>query len=275
MEGEAFDPNPQASSTPERESKEMEDGNKYQAASNIEFTPDQVQASGGNHSPPPDLEEDTHNDGAIPPSTTSTTSTTWRDKLPEVVRHGAEAVQSTLEATIHHPYVTQGAETVRQGLGQTSGFVGDSVTSAQSRLGPLVNHPYVQKTTETVSSTLQPLMSKSAETMQKGSETAKKIYNREEGYEPSKLAPYFAGSLGIVILCILLAGMFVLLVGASSSSSSPTMCFVFAGLGWVSQNSRRFFCTLWMVCVCVYVRIAEKPKEFGFMCCLTLNPPCR
>lgn len=250
MEGEAFDPNPQASSTPERESKEMEDGNKYQAASNIEFTPDQVQASGGNHSPPPDLEEDTHNDGAIPPSTTSTTSTTWRDKLPEVVRHGAEAVQSTLEATIHHPYVTQGAETVRQGLGQTSGFVGDSVTSAQSRLGPLVNHPYVQKTTETVSSTLQPLMSKSAETMQKGSETAKKIYNREEGYEPSKLAPYFAGSLGIVILCILLAGMFVLLVGASSSSS--TMCFVFAGLGWVGFLKIRedFFALCgWFVCV--------------------------
>ena len=256
MEGEAFDPNPQASSTPEQESKEIEDGNKFQAASNIEFAPDPAQASGGNHSPPPDLEEDTHNDVAIPPPpTTTTTSTTWRDKLPEVVRHGAEAVQSTLEATIHHPYVTQGAESVRQGLGQTSGFVGESVTSAQSRLGPLVNHPYVQKTTETVSSTLQPLMNKSAETMQRGSETAKKIYNREEGYEPSKLAPYFAGSLGIVILCILLAGMFVFLLGASSSSSpsSTSLCFVFAGLGWVGFLKIRedFFCNLWMVCVCI------------------------
>ena len=258
MEGEAFDPNPQASSTPEQESKEIEDGNKFQAASNIEFAPDPAQASGGNHSPPPDLEEDTHNDVAIPPpptTTTTTTSTTWRDKLPEVVRHGAEAVQSTLEATIHHPYVTQGAESVRQGLGQTSGFVGESVTSAQSRLGPLVNHPYVQKTTETVSSTLQPLMNKSAETMQRGSETAKKIYNREEGYEPSKLAPYFAGSLGIVILCILLAGMVVFLVGASSSSSpsSTSLCFMFS-LGWVglgfSKFEKIFFAICgWFVCV--------------------------
>ena len=273
MEGEAFDPNPQASSTPEQVSKEIEDGNKYQAASNLEFTPDQVQASGGNHSPPPDLEEDTHNDVASPPPST-TTSTTWRDKLPEVVRHGAEAVQSTLEATIHHPYVTQGAESVRQGLGQTSGFVGESVTSAQSRLGPLVNHPYVQKTTETVSSTLQPLMNKSAETMQKGSETAKKIYNREEGYEPSKLAPYFAGSLGIVILCILLAGIF----GCFGGSIIIIHVFL-CSLGWVglgfSKFEKIFLQFVDGLCVCVYVRIAENLKEFGFMCSLTLNPPCR
>lgn len=37
-------------------------------------------------------------------------------------------------------------------------------------------------------------------------ETAQKIYDREEGFEPAKVAPYFAGSIGIVILCIFLAG---------------------------------------------------------------------
>ena len=43
-------------------------------------------------------------------------------------------------------------------------------------------------------------------TVQRGSEAARKLYNREDGYEPAKLVPYFAGSIVIVILCIFLAG---------------------------------------------------------------------
>jgi hypothetical protein len=37
-------------------------------------------------------------------------------------------------------------------------------------------------------------------------DTALKIYNREDGYEPARVAPYFAGSVAIVLLCIFLAG---------------------------------------------------------------------
>ena len=43
-------------------------------------------------------------------------------------------------------------------------------------------------------------------TSQTARDTALKIYNREEGYEPARVAPYFAGSVAIVLLCIFLAG---------------------------------------------------------------------
>jgi pimeloyl-ACP methyl ester carboxylesterase len=117
---------------------------------------------------------------------------TWRDKVPQVVNQVME-----------HPYVAQGAETVRQ------------------TVQPLVNHPYVQKSTEILSKgaeqvsasaaqvkplVLEPVVARTTETVQRGRETAKKIYNKEEGYEPVKVASYFAGSVGVLLLCILLAG---------------------------------------------------------------------
>lgn len=43
-------------------------------------------------------------------------------------------------------------------------------------------------------------------TSQTARDTALKIYNREEGYEPARVVPYFAGSVAIVLLCIFLAG---------------------------------------------------------------------
>lgn len=138
--------------------------------------------------------------------------TTWRERLPEVVRQGADMVQSKVQPLMEHPYVTQGAETVRQGM------------------QPIVNHPYVQKSTEILSKSaeqvsasaaqvkplvnntlVQPVVAKTTETVQLGRETAKRIYNKEEGYEPAKLAPYFVGSLGVLLLCILLAGQCFLL----------------------------------------------------------------
>jgi hypothetical protein len=70
--------------------------------------------------------------------------------------------------------------------------------------------PMVGRTTGTVSSKLQPVMRKGAETVQLGKETALKIYNKEEGYEPAKVAPYLAISLGTLLLCILLAGQCLL-----------------------------------------------------------------
>ena len=195
MEGEAFDPTPTADPSPsmEQEGKETEDTSKYQTASNEELIDNSRATESGTKDPSFEMTQ------------------TWRDKLPDVVRQHADTVQSKLQPLINHPYVAQGAETVRQGLGQTQGFLGQSAATAQSKLQPLIDHPYVQKSTETVTNTVQPLMNKSAQTLQSGSDTAKKIYNREEGYEPTKVMPYFAGSAGIVILCILLAGWYYMI----------------------------------------------------------------
>lgn len=183
MEGEAFDPSPQSSM--EREGKRSED---------VAMTPE---ASLGDQS--------------------AETAQTWRDLM-----------QSKGQALMEHPFVAQSAETVRQTLEQ-------GTAAAQSRLQPIVNHPYVQKsseilnkgaeqvsagaaqvkpmvtsTTGTVSSKLQPVMKKGAETVQLGRDTARKIYNKEEGYEPAKVAPYLAISIGVLLLCILLAGQCLL-----------------------------------------------------------------
>ncbi|KAG0565508.1 hypothetical protein M758_8G190800 [Ceratodon purpureus] len=179
MEGEAFDPSPQSSM--EREGKESEDVPKSEGSSTVEQSAETAQ--------------------------------TWRDMM-----------QAKGQALMEHPYVTQSAETVRQTLGQ-------GTAAAQSTLQPIVNHPYVQKsseilskgaeqvsataaqvkpmvgrTTGTVSSKLQPVMKKGAETVQLGKDTARKIYNKEEGYEPAKVAPYLIISLGVLLLCILVAG---------------------------------------------------------------------
>lgn len=150
---------------------------------------------------------------------------TWRDKLPEVVRQGADLVKAKVQPLMEHPYVAQSAETVQQGIRQTSAVIAQSAAAAPARLQPIVNHPYVQKstgvlssgaaqfkplvvsTTDIVSSSLQPVVGKAAETVQLSKETAKKIYYKEEGYESAKILPYFAGSLGILIFCILLAGL--------------------------------------------------------------------
>lgn len=181
MEGEAFDPSPQSSV--EREAKHAEDVTKSSEG-----------VTAGE-----EVKEETVQ--------------TWRERLPEVVRQGVDTVQASVQPLIEHPYVAQGAETVRQTIGQGT-----------ARLQPIVSHPYVQKSTELLSksaeqvslsaaqvrplveSKLQPVVGKATETVQLGRETAMKIYNKEEGYEPAKIAPYFAGSLGVLLVFILLAG---------------------------------------------------------------------
>uniref|UniRef100_A0A7I4BLY5 AB hydrolase-1 domain-containing protein n=1 Tax=Physcomitrium patens TaxID=3218 RepID=A0A7I4BLY5_PHYPA len=49
-----------------------------------------------------------------------------------------------------------------------------------------------------------PYMSHSG--VNQGSNTSKTAHNREDGYEPAQVVPYFAGSVGIVFFCLLLAG---------------------------------------------------------------------
>lgn len=78
-----------------------------------------------------------------------------------------------------------------------------ATAAAQSKF---VNHPYVQRSSAYLSSSAGPVVGKAGETVQLGRETARKIYNKEEGYEPAKVAPYFAGAAGVLFLCILLTG---------------------------------------------------------------------
>lgn len=180
MEGEVLDPSPQSSM--ERESKQSEDLTKSGGGNEDLMKKEEVVERGMDQS--------------------VETAQTWRDM-----------VQSKVQPLLEHPYVAQSAETVRQTIGQGT-----------AKLQPIVNHPYVQKSTEMLSksaeqvsssaaqvkplvgSRLQPVVGKASETVQLGKETALKIYNKEEGYEPAKIAPYFAGSLGVLILFILLAG---------------------------------------------------------------------
>lgn len=72
---------------------------------------------------------------------------------------------------LNHPYVTSTASTLRQRAGQ-----------AKEQVQPLVNHPYVQK----------------------GVETTKKVYNREEGYEPKRLVPFFLATVGLLGLGLII-----------------------------------------------------------------------
>jgi hypothetical protein len=161
----------------------------------------------------------------------------WREKLPAVVRQRAESVQSKLQPIMRHPYVTQGAETVRQGLEQTTQTLRQSAESMQNQLQPIVNHPYVQKSSETVSNTLlQPLVNKSAQTMQIiGNETVRKmLLNTEDGsFEPKSVVPFFVGSIVILLVCILLAGPF----SFPSCSPLPPLIGIFAYQSFLLNNA--------------------------------------
>lgn len=86
---------------------------------------------------------------------------------------------------INHPYVAATASTLRQRAGQ-----------AQERMQPIVNHPYVQKGTGAI-------YAGGTKTL----ETGKKMYNREEGYEPKRLVPFFIATVGLVALGLLIRGM--------------------------------------------------------------------
>jgi len=83
---------------------------------------------------------------------------------------------------VNHPYVTATASTLRQRAGQ-----------AQERMQPIVNHPYVQKGTGAI-------YAGGTKTL----ETGKKVYNREEGYEPKRLVPFFLATIGLVALGLLI-----------------------------------------------------------------------
>jgi len=161
----------------------------------------------------------------------------WREKLPAAVRQHAESVHSKLQPIMRHPYVTQGAETVRQGLEQTTQTLRQSAESMQNQLQPIVNHPYVQKSSETVSSSLlQPLVNKSAQTMQIiGNETMRKmLLNNEDGsFEPKSVVPFFVGSIVILLICILLAGPF----SFPSCSPLPPLIRIFAYQNFLLNNA--------------------------------------
>lgn len=93
------------------------------------------------------------------------------DKLPPDGSESSATAGGRWNQLLNHPYVTSTASTLRQRAGQ-----------AQERVQPLVNHPYVQK----------------------GMETGKKVYNREEGYEPKRLVPFFLATVGLVALGLLI-----------------------------------------------------------------------
>lgn len=114
------------------------------------------------------------------------TAEQMRDQSAESAQSWRELVQSKVQPIVNHPYVRKSSEILNSGATQMK--------------------PLVGRTTETISSKFQPVVGKATETLQLGRDTAKKIYNKEEGYEPSKVAPYFAGSLGVLLLCMLLAG---------------------------------------------------------------------
>jgi hypothetical protein len=161
----------------------------------------------------------------------------WRENLPAAVRQHAGSVQSKLQPIMRHPYVIHGAETVRQGLEQTTQTLRQSAESMQNQLQPIVNHPYVQKSSETVSSTLlQPLVNKSAQTMQIiGNETMRKmLLNTEDGsFEPKSVVPFFVGSVVILLVCILLAGPF----SFPSCSPLPPLIGIFAYQKFLLNNA--------------------------------------
>jgi len=83
---------------------------------------------------------------------------------------------------VNHPYVTATTSSLRQRAGQ-----------AQERIQPIVNHPYVQKGTDA-------LYAGGTKTL----ETGKKVYNREEGYEPKRLVPFFLATVGLIALGLLI-----------------------------------------------------------------------
>lgn len=95
------------------------------------------------------------------------------DELPPNGSESQAAGGGRWNQLLNHPYVTSTASTLRQRAGQ-----------AQERVQPLVNHPYVQK----------------------GMETGKKVYNREEGYEPKRFVPFFLATVGLLALGLLIRG---------------------------------------------------------------------
>lgn len=119
----------------------------------------------------------------------ATQTQTWQDKVQPVVRvvqQGTAAAQSRLQPLVNHPYVQKSTEYLSRGVEQVSSTAG--------------------RTTGSVSNSLQPVVGKAQQTVQMGRETARKIYNKEEGYEPGKVAARLGGALGILFLLIFVTG---------------------------------------------------------------------
>jgi hypothetical protein len=58
---------------------------------------------------------------------------------------------------------------------------------------PIVNHPYVQRGTGAIyAGVAKPL------------ETGRKVYNREEGYEPKRFVPFLLATVGLIGLGLLI-----------------------------------------------------------------------
>lgn len=142
-----------------------------------------------------ELEDVSKSQGDVSSSSTagdqSGQTTTWRDMVQAKVQP-----------------LMRSAEAVRQTIGQ-------GTAAAQSRLQPIANHPYVQRSSAFLSKGAEQVSSSAGRT----TETARKIYNKEEGYEPANVAPYFAGSLAVLLLCIFLAGQWQLLTMKPSQFS--------------------------------------------------------
>lgn len=114
---------------------------------------------------------------------------TWQDRVQPVVRvmqQGTAAAQSRLQPLVNHPYVQKSTAYLSRGVEQVSSSAG--------------------RTTGSVSSSLQPVVGKAQQAAQMGRETARKIINKEEGYEPGKVAARLGGALGVLFLLIFVTG---------------------------------------------------------------------
>lgn len=132
---------------------------------------------------PADMTSDDQLPGSDQP--VSAAGSSWYHKLPPAIKKHAETIAN-------HPYVTQGSENLRQRAGALQGRVQPYTQAAQDRLQPIVNHPVVKRGTDTLRAT-------GAQTL----ETGKKVYNREEGYEPKRFVPFFAATIGLLLLGVL------------------------------------------------------------------------
>lgn len=127
---------------------------------------------------------------------------TWQDRVQPVVRvmqQGTAAAQSRLQPLVNHPYVQKSTAYLSRGVEQVSSSAG--------------------RTTGSVSNSLQPVVGKAQQAAQMGRETARKIINKEEGYEPGKVAARLAGALGVLFLLIFVTGQCTSTIEYSASEA--------------------------------------------------------
>ncbi|KAG0605675.1 hypothetical protein M758_9G079000 [Ceratodon purpureus] len=106
------------------------------------------------------------------------------DRAPAAAEELREPDEGSFEMASNEE-LTGGEQEDQAAAASSSQGVNWRASGVQSAADPTMSHP----------------------TVHAASEAARKVYSREDlGGGPAKLAPYFAGSVGIVILCIFLAG---------------------------------------------------------------------